>query len=145
MDDAISVIKKDNSFWKSVKTLRLKIRFVNGTAATIWTKGSFVTGDFYDRIYFLEVKRKDTIALKGYLEKEEIKYTEGKINNKRPLIWIIQKEDFEVGWLGGLPVMPLKELVEWARKLNLENILEHLDILYKLGLNIKYSEVLKNV
>src|SRR3989344_3928963 len=51
LDNAVSVIDKDNEFWELARKLRLKIRFVKGTAATIWTKGSFITGDFYDRIY----------------------------------------------------------------------------------------------
>src|SRR3989344_7928605 len=51
LDDAVSVIDKDCNFWELVKTLKLRIRFVKGTSATIWTKGSFITGDLYDRIY----------------------------------------------------------------------------------------------
>jgi len=41
--------------------------------------------------------------------------------------------------------MPLRELVKWGKELHLENILEHLDILYNLKLNVRYSEVLTNV
>jgi len=145
LDNAVSVIEKDNNFWRLVKTLKLKIRFVKGTAATIWTKGSFITGDFYDRIYFLEVDKKDVSSLKEFLKEEGIAYTEGESNNRRPLVWIIQKEDFKIERKDGLPVMPLKELVEWGRELHLENILEQLDILYNLGLNIKYAEVSTNV
>ncbi len=145
LDDAVSVIEKDNNFWQLVKTLKLKIRFVKGTAAAIWTKGSFITGDFYDRIYFLEVDKKDANSLKEFLKKKEIVYTKGESNNTRPLVWIIQKEDFKIEKKDGLPVMPLRELVEWGRELHLENILEQLDILYNLGLNIKYAEVSTNV
>ena len=145
LDDAVSVIEKDNAFWDLVKTLKLKIRFIKGTATTIWTKGSFVTGDFYDRIYFLEVEKKDIGKLKKALEGEGIPYTEGKVVNKRPLVWIIEKEDFEIEKKDGLPVMPLNELVEWGKELYLENILEQLDRIYKLGLNAKYEEVVTNV
>ena len=141
LDDAVSVIEKDSNFWELVKTLRLRIRFVKGTAATIWTKGSFITGDFYDRIYFLEVDKKDANALKESLKEKEIAYTEGEMNTKRPLVWIIQKENFQIERKDGLPIMPLRELVEWGKELHLENILEQLDILYNLRLNAKYSEV----
>src|SRR3989344_1991132 len=115
LDGAVYVIEKDNNFWELVKTLKLKIRFVKGTAAVIWTQGNFITGDFYDRIYFLEVEKKDTDSLKKALRKN------------------------------GLPSMPLKELVSWCKELDLENILEQLDILYNLKLNAKYSEVSTNV
>jgi len=144
LDNAVSVIEKDNTFWDLVKTLKLKIRFVKGTAATIWTKGSFITGDFYDRIYFLEVDKRDAESLKKSLKREGIAYTEGKVSNKRPLVWIIQKEGFEIEKKDGLPVMPLIELVEWGRELHLDNILEQLNILYNLGLNVRYAEVVKN-
>lgn len=145
LDNAVSVIEKDNTFWRIVKTLKFKIRFVKGTAVAIWTKGSFITGDFYDRIYFLEVNAKDGDSLKKSLEEKGIDYTEGEISNKRPLVWIIKKRAFNVSRKEGLPVMPLKELVEWAKKLQLENVLEQLDEIYNLGLNARYAEVSTNV
>ncbi len=144
LDNAVSVIEKDNTFWGLVKTLKLKMRFVKGTAATIWTKGGFITGDFYDRIYFLEVEKKDGDKLKNSLKKEGIAYTEGTSNNKRPLVWIIEKENLEIEKKDGLPVMPLRELVEWGKELHLDNILEQLDNLYNLGLNARYAEVVTN-
>jgi hypothetical protein len=144
LDDAISVIDKDDSFWKLIKSSKLNIRFVKGTAAAIWTKGSFITGDFYDRIYFLEVERKDANSLKNSLNEAGIAYTEGEISNSRPLVWIIQRKDFQVERKEGLPVMPLKELVDWGKELHLENILEKLNIMYHLKLNTKYSEVYTN-
>lgn len=144
LDSAVSIIEKDSAFWKLAGNLKLNMRFVKGTAATIWTRGSFITGDFYDRIYFLEVSKKDADSLKKYLERYEIAYTENKISNKRPLVYIIQKEKFEIKRKDGLPIMPLKELIEWCKKLHLENILEQLDILYDLGLNVKYAEVSTN-
>ena len=145
LDDAVSVIEKDNNFWDLIKTLKLKIRFVKGTAATIWTKGSFITGDFYDQIYFLEVDKKDVNALKNSLKEEGIAYTEGEANNKRPLVWIIQRDGFKAEKKDGLPVMPLNELVAWGKRLHLENILEQLDVLYALRLNTNYSEIKTNV
>jgi len=144
LDNAVSVIEKDNTFWDLVKTSKLKIRFVKGSAATIWTKGSFITGDFYDRIYFLEVDKDDVDKLKKALKREGINYTEGKAVNKRPLVWIIEKENLEIEKKDGLPVMPLRELVEWGKELHLDNILEQLNILYNLGLNARYAEVVTN-
>jgi DNA-binding transcriptional regulator YhcF (GntR family) len=145
LDNAISIIEKDNNFWELVKNLKLKIRFVRGTAATIWTQGSFITGDFYDRIYFLEVENKDADSLKRFLRKYGIAYTEGRIGNKRPLVYIAQKEKFEIERKNGLPVMPLKELIIWSKELHLENILEQLNLLYNLRLKEKYEEVSTNV
>ena len=117
LDYAISVIEKDNAFWEFIKSLKLKIRFVRGTAAVIWTRGSFITGDFYDRIYFLEVEDKDSDDLKKILEKRGIAYSEDIINNKRPFVIIIKKQAFEIERKNGLPVMPLRELVEWGRRI----------------------------
>lgn len=145
LDDAVSVIEKDNTFWSLVRKLKLRIRFVKGTATAIWTKGGFITGDFYDRIYFLEADKKDVNSLKESLKKQGIAYTEGEPNNKKPLVWIIQGEGFEIEEKDGLPVMPLKELVKWGEKLQLDNILEQLNISYNLGLKAKYSEVSTNV
>ena len=145
LEEAISVIEKDNSFWRLAKGLKFKVRFVKGTAVAIWTKGSFITGDFYDRVYFLEVERKDAGALRGELKKHGISHTDGKPSNKRPLIWIIEKENFKMERKDGLPVMPLKDLISWGKELHLENVLEQLDRIYNLGLNERYAEVSTNV
>ena len=145
LDNAVSVIERDNAFWNIAKTSKLKIRFVKGTAVAIWTKGGFITGDFYDRIYFLEVSKNDVNSLKESLKKEGIAYTEGEITNKRPLVWIIQGQKFNIERKDSLPVMPLKELVKWGEELQLENVLEQLERIYKLGLHAKYSEVETNV
>jgi len=145
LDNAVSVIEKDNVFWNIVKTSKSKIRFVRGTAVAIWTKGSFITGDFYDRIYFLEINKKDAASFKKSLKGEGIAYTEGEITNKRPLVWATQKQDFNIEKKEGLPVMPLNELVKWSKDLQLDNVLEQLNIIHNLGLNAKYAEVVTNV
>src|SRR3989344_7546450 len=85
LDSAVSVIDKDKEFWKFIKNTKLKIRFVRGTAITIWTKGGFITGDFYDKIYFLEVVEKDVNSLRKILEEKNITWTENKLINKRQL------------------------------------------------------------
>ena len=64
LDNVVSVIDKNNEFWEFIKNTKLRIRFVMGTAITIWTKGGFITGDFYDKIYFLEAVKKDITSLK---------------------------------------------------------------------------------
>lgn len=139
--DAISVIEKDRNFWRLIKNLKLKIRFARGTAVAIWTQGSFITGDFFDRIYFLEVYRKDLASLKKILNKDNIDYTEDKIIKKRPLIFIIPRKEFKIVKGGGLPIMPLDELVTWCKRLYLDNVLEHLDSLYNLKLKARYAEI----
>ena len=144
LDNAVSVIDKDKEFWESIKNMKLKIRFVKGTAITIWTKGGFITGDFYDKIYFLEVVEKDINLLKKVLDERNMSWTENKLTNKRPLVYIIPKKEFDVEDINNLPVMPLRELIVYCKELYLDNVLEQLDLLYGLGLNRKYSEVYTN-
>jgi len=145
LDNAVSIIDKDNEFWELVKNIRFKIRFVKGTAITIWTKGGFVTGDFYDKIYFLEVANKDIDSLKKILKEKNIIYTENKLINKRPLVYIISKNNLKIEKINGLPVMSLKELVDYCKELYLDNVLEKLDLLYNLNLNKRYSEIYTNM
>ena len=145
MDNAVSVIDKDNKFWELIKDIKLKIRFTKSTAIVIWTKGGFITGDFYDKIYFLEVFEKDVDSLKRTLEEKNISHTEDKLINKRPLVYIIPKKELRIEKLNNLPVMPLKELIDYCKKLYLDNILEQLDLLYNLGINKRYSEVYTNI
>ncbi|MEK6859514.1 MAG: helix-turn-helix domain-containing protein [Nanoarchaeota archaeon] len=145
LDNAVSVIDKDNKFWELIKDIKLKIRFTKSTAIVIWTKGGFITGDFYDKIYFLEVFEKDVDSLKRTLEEKNISHTEDKLINKRPLVYIIPKKELRIEKLNNLPVMPLKELIDYCKKLYLDNILEQLDLLYNLGINKRYSEVYTNI
>ena len=144
LDNVVSVIDKNNEFWKFIKNTKLRIRFVMGTAITIWTKGGFITGDFYDKIYFLEAVKKEVNLLKKILDERNMAWTENKLTNKRPLVYIIPKKEFKVEYIDNLPVMPLRELVDYCKELYLDNILEQLDLLYSLGLNKKYSEVYTN-
>jgi len=145
LDNAVSIIDKNNNFWEFIKDIQLKIRFSKGTAITIWTKGGFITGDFYDKIYFLEVFEKDADSLKKILNEKNIAWTEKKLTPKRPLIYIIPKKEFAIKKLNSLPVIPLNELVDYCKELYLDNILEQLDLLYDLGLNKRYSEVYTNI
>ena len=145
LDEAVSVIDKDNEFWEFIKNTKLKIRFIRGTAITIWTKGGFITGDFYDKIYFLEAVEKDIDFLKKSLDEKSIAWTENKLIHKRPLVYIIPKKEFKVEKANNLPVMPLRELVDYCKKLYFDNVLEQLDLLYNLGLNKRYSKVYTNI
>ena len=145
LDNAVSVINKDNEFWILIKSTKLRIRFTKSTAITIWTKGGFITGDFYDKVYFLEVAKEDINSLKRILDEKNITWTEDKLINKRPLVYIIPKKEFAIKKLNNLPVMPLKELVEYCSNLYLDNVLEQLDLLYNLGMNKRYSEVYTNM
>src|SRR3989344_691611 len=144
LDNAVSIIDKNNDFWGFIKDPKLKIRFSKGTAITIWTKGGFITGDFYDKIYFLEVFEKDANSLKKVLNEKNIAWTENKLIPKRPLIYIIPKKEFTIEKLNNLSIMPLRELVGYCKELYLDNVLEQLDLLYDLGLNKRYSEVYTN-
>lgn len=145
LDNAVSVLDKDKEFWKFVKNTKLNIRFTKGTAIAIWTKGGFITGDFYDKIYFLEVTQKDANSLKKILNEKNIVWTENELTKDRPLIYLIQKKEFNVKKIDNLLVIPLKELLKYCKELYLDNVLEQLDLLYNLGLNKKYSEVYTNI
>ncbi|HRZ85479.1 MAG TPA: hypothetical protein P5277_01740 [Candidatus Paceibacterota bacterium] len=144
LDNVVSVIDKDKDFWEFIKNTKLNIRFVRGSAIVIWTKGGFITGDFSDKIYFLEVSKNDSDLLKNDLDKRNISWTEEILISKRPLVYIIAKENFKIDNMEELPVMPLKELVDYCKELYLDNVLEQLDLLYNLGLNKRYSEVYTN-
>ena len=144
LDNAVSVIDKDKEFWELIKSIKLSVRFVKGSAITMWTKGGFITGDFYDKIYFLEVFEKDADPLKKILNEKNISWTENKLINKRPLVYIIPKNEFKIEKLNNLSIMPLRELVRYCKELYLDNVLEQLDLLYDLGLNKRYSEVYTN-
>lgn len=145
LENAISVIEKDNEFWKLIKNTRLKIRFVKGSAIIIWTKGGFITGDFYDKIYFLEVFEKDVSSLKEIFKEKDITYTEKELIGKRPLVYIIPQKNFKIEKVDGLPTMPLNELINYCKTLYLDNVLEQLDLLYNLNLNKRYSEIYTNL
>lgn len=144
LDNAVSVIDKDKDFWEFIRNTKLKIRFTKGAAITIWTKGGFITGDFYDKIYFLEVDEKDATSLKKILDEKNISWTENKLTKKRPLIYLTPKKKFNIEKINKLSVMPLKELLKYCKDLYLDNVLEQLDLLYNLGLNKKYSEIYTN-
>lgn len=144
LNQSIEVVEKDKIFWDVIKKTRLKARFVQSTAVVIWTQGSYITGDFADRVYFLEVAEKDVDSLKGLLKRHDIAYTENNTGEERPLVRIIPNKSFVVERKKGLPIMPLQELVSWCKKLYLDSILEQLDELYHLNLKVKYAEIKTN-
>ena len=139
--EAIHSTEKERAFWKIVKHFS-GIRFVKSTAAVIWTQGAYITGDFFDRIYYLEVREKSITSFCRLLQKYSIGYCFGeKIKKVRPLVCLKKEKDFKIVRKNGLPVMPLTELVKWCKSLELESILEKLNEIYKLGLKIKYAEI----
>lgn len=142
---SVSEAERDKAFWAFIKRTGMKVRLAGGSAVSLWTRGSYVTGDFFDRIYMLEVAAKDLNNLKNELDRHKITYTEGEKKEKRPLVFLSAKRDFSIERIEGIPVMPLNELVEWCRKLDLDAILEQLDAFYSLGLKTRYSEVHTNV
>jgi len=151
---SVSEAEQDKTFWTFIRKTNLKVRLAGGTAISLWTRGSYITGDFFDRIYILEVAIRDSDNLKNELNRYKISYTEGDKNETRPLIFLIAKNfgktdvrstSFRIEKIEGIPVMPLKELVEWCKKLDLDAVLEQLDALYNLGLKTKYSEAHTNV
>ena len=147
LNNAVNVIEKDRIFWDIIKKTRLKIRFIESTAVVIWTQGSYITGDFIDKVYFLEGYNKDLPSFEEILKKYDIKYSEDKIvADERPFVHITPKRNkFEINRKNNLPVIPLNELLKWCKKLYLDNVLEHLDEMYNLNLKIKYSEIKTNI
>ena len=108
----------------------------------IWT--SIKLRGLYDKIYFLEVFKKDVSSLKEIFKDKNIAYTEDKLIGKRPLIYIIPRKNFKIEKIGDLPTMPLNELISYCKNLYLDNVLEQLDLLYNLNLNKRYSEIYTN-
>ena len=147
LNNAVNVIEKDRIFWDIIKKTRLKIRFIESTAVVIWTQGSYITGDFIDKVYFLEGYNKDLPSFEEILKKYDIKYSEDKIvADERPFVYITPKRNkFEINRKNNLPVIPLNELLKWCKKLYLDNVLEHLDQMYHLNLKTKYSEIKTNI
>ena len=147
LNNAVNVIEKDRIFWDIIKKTRLKIRFIESTAVVIWTQGSYITGDFIDKVYFLEGYNKDLPSFEEILKKYDIKYSEDKIvADERPFVYITPKRNkFEINRKNNLPVIPLNELLKWCKKLYLDNVLEHLDQIYHLNLKTKYSEIKTNI
>ena len=140
---SIDIIEKDKIFWNFVKKTKLKIRFTKGTAVAIWTRGGYITGDFIERIYNLEVDKNDIKNFEKFLQRHNISYSEKDIKN-RPFIYITIEKNFRVEKVNNLPVMPLNELIKWCKELYLDKILEELSLLYNLNLGEKYSEILTN-
>lgn len=144
LSKSIEVVEKDKIFWKIMKKITLGIRFVQSTAVVIWTQGSYITGDFSDRVYFLEVIEKDVDKVEEILKRQNIAYTKNTISEERPLVCIMPKRAFAVKKKDGLPVMPLQELVAWCKKLYLESVLEQLDEVYHIGIKARYAEIKTN-
>jgi hypothetical protein len=151
---SVNEADQNRVFWAFVKKTNLKVRLTGGTAISLWTRGSYITGDFFDKVYMLEVAAKDLYKLKNELSKHKISYTErekkkqldaSSTSSVRPLVFLSTRKDFSVERIESIPVMPLKELVEWCKRLDLDAALEHLDELCNLGLKTRYSEVHTNV
>ena len=146
LDKAVKVIDKDKEFWNIIRKVKLNIRFTRSTAVVVWTQGSYITGDFIDKIYSLEVYNKEFSLLKKILENHGIAYSTKEAVNGRPFIQIILKnKKFKIEHKSNLPVIPLKELINWCRELYLDNVLEHLSSMYNLNLKSKYSEIKTNI
>ena len=140
--------EKDYLFWDLMKKTKLKIRFGKETSSVIYTQGSYITGDFYNKIYYIDVLKKDYPALCKILEKYNINFSREKSISKseRPFIIInIKVKIKKIYNLKNLPLTTLEEVVKWCKKLKLEPILEQLNILYKIPIKQKYSEIYTNV
>mgnify|MGYP001615110326 CR=1 FL=1 len=82
------------------------------------------------------------------MEKHDIDFSKEKSINKseRPFIIVSIKDKInKIYNYKNLPLTPLGEVVKWCKKLKLEPILELLNILYKIPIKQKYSEIYTNV
>lgn len=117
--------------------------FTNIDAVFIWTKGGYNIGRNRDSYpIFIEILEKDKSDWEGFFSKIKIAHT-FKNENKKGIYFIISlKEIIEKEYCNGIPVLPLADTVEWAKKyrFNFEPALEMMDELYNLGLGIKYAE-----
>lgn len=146
LSNALETAERDRAFWKLMRSTKCRTRCVKGTAAAIWTQGGYITGDFFDKTYHVEVLDKDFGRFRGQLEKCGIESgKEETISSRSPFINVKSVKNIKIEKKKGLPVMPLKELVSWCKRLSLEPILEQLDLMYSLGLQARYAEVRTNV
>src|SRR3989344_3050723 len=51
--------EKDYLFWNLMKKTKLKIRLSKETSSIIYAQGGYITGDFYNKIYYVDVLIKD--------------------------------------------------------------------------------------
>ncbi len=140
--------EKDYLFWDLIKKTKLKIRLGKETSCVIYIQGSYITGDFYNKIYYIDILKKDYPKLCRILERYNINFSIEKSISKseRPFIIInIKTKANKIYNFKNLPLTPLKEVVKWCKKLKLEPILEQLNILYKIPIKQKYSEIYTNV
>ncbi len=143
--EKIAEYEKDKRFWAFIKNTKLKIRLGKETSAVIWTKGSYITGDFYNKIYYIDVTKQDFKSLSKELKKYNINFSINKTSITTKPFVIISIKNFKRERTQNLPLTPLKEVISWCRKLKLEPILEQLSIIYKIPIKEKYSEVSTNV
>ncbi len=115
------------------------------TSTVIWTKGSYITGDFYNKIYYIDVIKQDFKVLCKELKKYSINFSINKPYITTKPLAIISIKNFKTEKSQNLPLTPLKEIISWCRKLRLEPILEQLSIIYKIQTKERYSEVSTNV
>jgi len=137
--------EKDSSFWNLIKKTPLRARLGKETSAVIWVKGGYITNDFYNKIYYIDVTEKDYSILSKELKNREINFSK-KTDNiaSKPFIIIKIIKKPQIIRINGLPVASLSEVVSWCKKLKLEPILEQLNLIYKVPIKKKYSEVFTN-
>ena len=144
--EKINEYKKELKFWDFIKKTKLKIRLGKETSAVIWAKGSYIFADFYNKVYYIDIIKKDYPKLIKKFKQyniNSIKNENLEITTKPTIIINIIKQP-QIIRVNGLPLTPLIEVIKWCRKLKLEPIIEQLGILYKIPIKEKYAEVFTN-
>ncbi len=138
--------KKESKFWSFIKKTKLKTRLGKETSSVFWTKGGYITSDFYNKIYYLEITKENYPNLCNELKKHKINFSKNEDTEikTRPFIIIKIIKRLKIERINNLPLTPLKELIKWCKKLRLEPILEQLKIIYKIPIKEKYAEVFTN-
>ena len=145
--ERINEYKKEVRFWNFIKKTKLKIRLAKETSAVIWTKGSYILADFYNKIYYIDITKEDYSKLNKKFKKLGISFSKNKNDEitTKPFIIVNIVKKSKITKINNLPLVPLNELIKWCKKLKLEPILEQLNIIYNIPIKEKYSEVFTNV
>ena len=118
--------------------------FIDIDAVFIWTKGGYNIGRSKSSYpIFIEILENDKDKWEEFFSGLNAKYA-FRNEKKKGIYFIISRSEYiEKEYCEKIPVLPLANTVEWAKKyrFNFEPALEMLDKMYRLKLGIKYAEL----
>ena len=136
--------------YEMVKEAGMKYAFTGPDSVFFWTNGGYQTGRFFGFYpIHVKIKRINSGRWKSYFSKKgkhAFVYGERPKDTVFGLFYILYPErDFKTAQKNGFSVDSLKEAVEYC-KANIyayEPALEMLNDMYKLGLKIRYREIVE--